>query len=69
MTNGKGLAIFKHFRRQRSADRERIQARHSGGRAEMQNLPPQSRGDRELREIAYRYVGPIEREAIHARAR
>ena len=63
---GRGLAIFENLCRQRSADRERVQAGHACGRAEMQNFPTQSRSDREQREIAYQHVSPIEREAIHA---
>src|SRR5262249_25972438 len=48
-----GLAVFEHLCRQGSADRERIQPRHAGGCAEVQNLLPQSRRDWELRHVAY----------------
>src|SRR5215813_8053618 len=40
-----GLAIFENLCCQRSADRERVQAGHACGRAEMQSFAPRSRSD------------------------
>src|SRR6185503_7685502 len=59
------LTVFKHFGRQRSADRKRIQACHARGCTEMQNLHAEAGGDRELHQVAHRNVSPIKRESIH----
>src|ERR1700730_9822500 len=63
----RGLAVFENLCRQRSDERERIQTCHACGRAERQSPKRHPRSNRELRHIAYFYVRPIERAAIHAR--